>query len=96
MSYTDKISDGFYGILGMNPHVWVMCNDNKEAKRIPSLMSLKSVSPHDTSMEVVIVDKHGDSRLRELQNKAQELSSTSQNTLVLVEQLGKLVSIHMG
>ncbi|CAO2834552.1 unnamed protein product [Amaranthus hypochondriacus] len=96
LSYTDKISDGFYGILGMNPHVWVMCNDDKESKGIPSLMSLKSVSPHDTSMEVVIVDKHGDSRLRELQNKAQELSSTSQNTLVLVEQLGKLVSIHMG
>ncbi|KAL2893080.1 Serine/threonine-protein kinase CTR1 [Bienertia sinuspersici] len=56
LSYTDKISDGFYNILGMNPHVWVMCSDNEEANGIPSLTSLKAVSPHDTSMEVVIVD----------------------------------------
>lgn len=96
LSYNDKISDGFYNILGMNPHVWVMCNDSEEAKGIPSLMSLKAISPHDTSMEVVIVDKHGDSRLRELQDRAQELCTNSQNALVLVEQLGKLVSIHMG
>ncbi|XP_056693888.1 serine/threonine-protein kinase CTR1 isoform X2 [Spinacia oleracea] len=96
LSYNDKISDGFFNILGMNPHVWVMCNDTEEANGIPSLASLKAVSPHDSSMEVVIVDKHGDSRLRELQDRAQELSSTSKNALVLVEQLGKLVSVHMG
>ncbi|XP_021759767.1 serine/threonine-protein kinase CTR1-like [Chenopodium quinoa] len=96
LSYNDKITDGFYNILGMNPQVWVMCNDVEDAKGVPSLASLKAISPHDTSMEVVMVDKHGDSRLRELQDRAQELSSTSQNALVLVEQLGKLVSIHMG
>lgn len=27
LSYSDKISDGFYNILGMNPYLWVMCND---------------------------------------------------------------------
>ncbi|KAF7126264.1 hypothetical protein RHSIM_Rhsim11G0006100 [Rhododendron simsii] len=29
-SYADKISDGFYNILGMNPYLWVMCNDSEE------------------------------------------------------------------
>ncbi|XP_074263665.1 serine/threonine-protein kinase CTR1 [Silene latifolia] len=96
LSYTDKISDGFYNILGMNPHVWVMCNDSEETNSIPSLKSLKAVSPHDTSMEVLLVDKRGDARLKKLQDKAQELSSASESTLVLVEQLGKLVSNHMG
>lgn len=96
LSYTDKISDGFYNILGLNPHVWVMCNDFDEGRQIPSLTSLKAISPGDTPMEVVLLDKFADSRLKELQDRAKELSKASQNTVGLVEQLGKLVSVHMG
>lgn len=96
LSYNEKISDGFYNILGMNPYLWVMCNDVEEGKRLPSLMSLRAIKPGETSMEVVLVDKHGDSRLKELQDKAHELYCASENTLVLVEKLGKLVAIYMG
>lgn len=96
MSYNDKISDGFYNILGMNPYLWVMCNDLEEGKRLPSLMSLKDIDSTETSMEVVLIDRHGDSRLKELEDKAQELYCASENTLVLVEELGKLVAICMG
>lgn len=73
-----------------------MCNDPEEGKRLPSLMSLKAIETSETSMEVVLVDKQGDSRLKELQDKAQELYCASENTLVLVEKLGKLVAIYMG
>lgn len=96
MSYSDKISDGFYNILGMNPYLWLMCNDAEEGTRLPSLMALKAVDPSETSMEVVLVDGQEDSRLKELEDKAQELYCDSENTLVLVEKLGKLVSIYMG
>ncbi|XP_057973897.1 serine/threonine-protein kinase CTR1 isoform X2 [Malania oleifera] len=96
LSYTDKISDGFYNIIGMNPYLWVMCNELEEGRRLPSLMSLKAVEPSETSMEVVLVDRHEDSRLKELQDKAQELYCASENTSVLVEKLGKLVAIYMG
>lgn len=80
----------------MNPYLWVMCNDVDEGRRIPTLMALKSVEHGETSMEVVIVDRHEDSRLKLLQDKARELYCASENTLVLVEQLGKLVAIYMG
>ncbi|WOH07016.1 hypothetical protein DCAR_0626445 [Daucus carota subsp. sativus] len=96
LSYTDRISDGFYNILGMNPYVWVLCNELEEGRRIPSLVTLKSIEPDDTSMEVVLVDRYGDSRLRELEEKAQELYFASENTSVLVEKLGKLVAVYMG
>ncbi|KAJ8773314.1 hypothetical protein K2173_028491 [Erythroxylum novogranatense] len=96
LSYHDKISDGFYNILGMNPYLWVMCNGPEEGSRLPSLMSLKEIEPSETSMEVVLVDKRGDSRLKELEDKAQELYRASENMLVLVEKLGKLVAICMG
>ena len=96
LSYADKISDGFYNVLGMNPYLWLMCNELEEGRRLPPLVSLGAVDPSDTSMEVVIVDRRGDSRLKELEDKAQELHYASGNTLVLVEKLGKLVSIYMG
>lgn len=96
LSYSDKISDGFYNILGMNPYLWVMCNDVEEGKQLPPLMSLKEIEPSETSMEVVLVDGRGDSRLKELEDKAQELYCASENPLVLVEKLGKLVAIYMG
>ncbi|XP_059460371.1 serine/threonine-protein kinase CTR1 [Corylus avellana] len=96
LSYTDKISDGFYNILGMNPYLWLMCNDEEEGRRLPPLISLKAVDPSETSMEVVLVDRRGDSRLKELEDKAQELYCASENTLMLVKKLGKLVAIYMG
>ncbi|KDP41493.1 hypothetical protein JCGZ_15900 [Jatropha curcas] len=96
LSYSDRISDGFYNILGMNPYLWVMCNDEDEGRRLPSLMSLKEIEPSQTSMEVVLVDGRGDSRLKELEDKAHELYCASENTLVFVEKLGKLVAICMG
>ncbi|XVE95172.1 hypothetical protein REPUB_Repub02eG0073200 [Reevesia pubescens] len=96
LSYSDKISDGFYNILGMNPYLWVMCNEFEEGRRLPPLMSLKEIEPSETSMEVVLVDKRCDKRLKELEDKAQELYCASENTLVFVEKLGKLVAIYMG
>ncbi|KAL4301436.1 hypothetical protein HN51_052854 [Arachis hypogaea] len=96
LSYSDKISDGFYNILGMNPYLWVMCNEGEEGKKLPSLMALKAIEPGETSIEVVLVDRQDDSRLKVLQDKAQELYGASENTLVLVEQLGKLVATYMG
>ncbi|KAI9097644.1 hypothetical protein K1719_025415 [Acacia pycnantha] len=96
LSYSDKITDGFYNILGINPYLWVMCNNEEEGRQVPSLLALKAVEPSETSMEVVLVDIHEDSRLKKLQDKAQELYCASENTLVLVEKLGKLVAIYMG
>ncbi|XWS23995.1 hypothetical protein CRYUN_Cryun28dG0063100 [Craigia yunnanensis] len=96
LSYSDKISDGFYNILGMNPYLWVMCNEFEEGRRLPPLMSLKEIEPSETSMEVVLVDRRGDTRLKELEDKAQELYCASENTLVLIQKLGKLVAIYMG
>ena len=80
----------------MNPYLWVMCNEFEEGRRLPPLMSLKETEPSETSMEVVLVDRRGDTRLKELEDKAQELYCASENTLVLVEKLGKLVAIYMG
>ncbi|XP_042972647.1 serine/threonine-protein kinase CTR1-like [Carya illinoinensis] len=80
----------------MNPYLWLMCNDVEKGWRLPPLMSLKAIDPSETSMEVVLVDRRGDSRLKELEDKAQELYCASENTLMLVEKLGKLVAIYMG
>ncbi|KAM7516906.1 hypothetical protein LguiA_006489 [Lonicera macranthoides] len=96
LSYTDKISDGFYNIMGMNPHLWVLCNEFEEGRRLPPLMSLRAILPCDTSMEVVLIDRQGDARLRDLEDKAQELYFSAENTLVLAGKLGKLVAVHMG
>ncbi|KAK3030759.1 hypothetical protein RJ639_036563, partial [Escallonia herrerae] len=96
LSYTDKISDGFYNILGMNPYMWELCNEEDEGRRLPSLAALKAVEPSDTTMEVVLVDLREDPRLRELQDKAQELSFAAECTQVLVENLGKLVAFYLG
>ncbi|KAL6573240.1 hypothetical protein OROHE_001699, partial [Orobanche hederae] len=96
LSYGDKIPDGFYNILGMNPYLWIMCNDLEEGKRMPSLVALKTVDPNDTTLEVTLLDRHGDSQLRELEDKAQEIYFSAESTLVLAEKLGKLVAVHMG
>lgn len=73
-----------------------MCNELEEGRRMPSLMALKQVEPTDMSMEVVLIDQCGDSQLRKLEYKAQEIYFSAENTLVLAEKLGKLVSVYMG
>ncbi|EPS62154.1 hypothetical protein M569_12639, partial [Genlisea aurea] len=96
LSYADKISDGFYNILGMNPHLWLMSNDLEEGRKMPSLAGLRGISPDDSTMEVTLVDRRGDIRLRELEDKVQDMYLSSGNTLVLAENLGKLVAVSMG
>lgn len=96
LSYHDKIPNGFYQLWGMNPYVWTMCNDSRECSRMPSLESLKSVNAIDSSLEVILIDKRGDSHLRELQNKALSLVYGCANKKEVVEQLGNLVCNLMG
>ncbi|XP_042029286.1 serine/threonine-protein kinase CTR1 isoform X3 [Salvia splendens] len=96
LSYNDKITDGFYNILGMNPYMWVMCNEVEEATRMPSLIALSSVEPNDSSLEVILVDRRGDSQLRELEDKAQEIYFSAESNLTLAEELGKLVALSLG
>ncbi|PWA59556.1 serine/threonine-protein kinase CTR1 [Artemisia annua] len=96
LSYNDKISDGFYNILGMDPYMWMMCNDSDEGKRMPSLKELKAVEASTASMEVILVDRYKDSRLRDLEDIAQELYFSAENTLMLAEKLAKLVAASMG
>ncbi|XP_051126448.1 serine/threonine-protein kinase CTR1-like isoform X2 [Andrographis paniculata] len=96
LSYADKISDGFYNILGMNPYLWLMCNDMEDGGRMPSLMALKAVELDEASLEVILVDRRGDSQLRELEDKAQEMFFSTESMLALAEKLGKLVAVYMG
>ncbi|KAK4789138.1 hypothetical protein SAY86_020457 [Trapa natans] len=96
LSYADKLLDGFYNILGMNPSLWFMCNNLEEGKKPPPLISLGEVEPSETSMEVILLDKREDLRLKELEDKAQELHCGAENTFVLVKELGKLVAVSMG
>lgn len=80
----------------MDPYLWLMCNNSEEGQRLPSLLLLKETEPSDTSMEVVLIDRREDSRLKELEDKAHELYCSSDNMLVLVEKLGRLVAVYMG
>eukprot|EP01018_Ginkgo_biloba_P040140 Gb_11687 [translate_table: standard] len=96
LSYYEKIQDGFYCIWGMNPYVWTMCNDMEEGRHMPSLESLRAVDATDSSMEVVLIDKQGDSHLRELEYKALELAYGCNSAKEVIEQLGKLVCMLMG
>ncbi|PWA68793.1 protein kinase superfamily protein [Artemisia annua] len=47
-------------------------------------------------MEVVLVDRYRDSKLRDLEDRAQELYFSAENNLTLAEKLGKLVASTMG
>lgn len=96
LSYSDKITDGFYNILGMDPYLWLMCNELEEGRRMPSLIALSSVEPNDSSLEVILVDRRGDSQLRELEDKAQEIYFSAECNLTLAEELGKLVALSLG
>ena len=76
--------------------MWMMCNDSDDGKRMPSLMELKAVDASTASMEVILVDRYKDSRLRDLEDIAQELYFSAENPLMLAEKLAKLVAASMG
>ncbi|ONM14054.1 Protein kinase superfamily protein [Zea mays] len=86
LSWGDKIAHGFYNILGIDPHLWAMCNVAEEGRRLPSLAALRAVGASESSLEVVLVDKGADSVLLDLERRA----------LDLVRSLAVLVSDHMG
>lgn len=96
LSYSDKITDGFYNILGMDPHLWAMCNEPEVGRRLPTLMALNTVDPNDSSMEVILVDKYADPNLSQLEDRALEYYYALGFTFELVEKLAKLVSDFMG
>uniref|UniRef100_A0A804L7C6 non-specific serine/threonine protein kinase n=1 Tax=Musa acuminata subsp. malaccensis TaxID=214687 RepID=A0A804L7C6_MUSAM len=96
LSYHDKIPDGFYLIQGMDPFVWTLCADVEEENRIPSVESLKTVHPCDSSIEVALVDRQYDPDLRQLQNVVAGLSCSCATPKDMVDQLASLVCSHMG
>ncbi|XVF76276.1 hypothetical protein PTKIN_Ptkin13bG0253200 [Pterospermum kingtungense] len=97
LSYFDKVPDGFYLILGVNPYVWSVCTDLHEHGRIPSIESLRSVDPAVCSpLEVILVDRRSDPGLKELQNKVHDISCSCVTTKEVVDQLAKLVCSRMG
>ncbi|KAL2933570.1 Serine/threonine-protein kinase CTR1 [Bienertia sinuspersici] len=92
LSYSDKIPDGFYLIHGMDPYVWTVCANLQESGRIPSIESLKLVdSVNESSLEVVLIDRGSDPSLKDLQNRAHEISCTCMTSDDVVDQLAKLV-----
>ena len=62
----------------------------------PSLETLKTINPSDSSLEVVFVDRRSDPSLRELQNRVQDISCCCIETTDVVDQLAKLVCNCMG
>ncbi|KAK1323503.1 Serine/threonine-protein kinase CTR1 [Acorus calamus] len=54
LSFSDKISDGFYNIMGMDPYLWGACNESGDRCRLPSLSALRDIDPAESSMEVVL------------------------------------------
>ena len=96
LSFSDKVTDGFYNIMGMDPFLWAMCNESEEGRQLPTLVALRAVDPRESSMEVVLVDKAGDPGLKVLEDKASEYYRASGISLELVKNLAKLVSDYMG
>uniref|UniRef100_A0A0E0H5U2 non-specific serine/threonine protein kinase n=1 Tax=Oryza nivara TaxID=4536 RepID=A0A0E0H5U2_ORYNI len=98
LSWGDKIAHGFYNILGVDPHVWAMCNAAAEdGRRLPTLVALRAVDSGESSvLEVVLVDKCGDPALADLERRALDLYCAAGVSLDLVRHLAVLVSDHMG
>ncbi|KAF8397814.1 hypothetical protein HHK36_016738 [Tetracentron sinense] len=97
LSYVDKVPDGFYLIHGMDPYIWTVCTNLQENGRVPSIESLYSVDPRDdSSFEVVLIDKHSDPVLKELQNSVLSLFHSCITTKEVVDQLATVVCNHMG
>lgn len=81
----------------MDPYVWTVCADLQESGRIPSIESLKLVnSVNESSLEVVLIDRRGDSSLKDLLNRALDISCKCVTSDDVVDQLAKLVSSRMG
>uniref|UniRef100_A0A0E0B6R6 non-specific serine/threonine protein kinase n=1 Tax=Oryza glumipatula TaxID=40148 RepID=A0A0E0B6R6_9ORYZ len=96
LSYSNTIPDGFYLIHGMDPFVWSLCTDLLEENRIPSIDSLKSVRPDDSSMQAILIDRRTDFDLGMLENYASSFLSSSADMKDVINQLAKLVSSRMG
>lgn len=80
----------------MDPFVWTLCADVGEENRIPSIESLKTVHPSDSSIEVALIDRQYDPDLRQLQSLVAGISCTCNTPKDMVEQLAKLVCTCMG
>ncbi|XP_066349584.1 serine/threonine-protein kinase CTR1-like isoform X1 [Miscanthus floridulus] len=96
LSWGDKIAHGFYNIMGIDPHLWAMCNVAEEGRRLPSLAALRAVDATESSLEVVLVDKGADWVLLDLERRALDLVRALGVTLDLARSLAVLVSDHMG
>ncbi|XXG73028.1 hypothetical protein AAC387_Pa07g2010 [Persea americana] len=96
LSYYDKVPDGFYLIHGMEQYVWTVCTNLQENGRVPSIESLRSVDPSNSSVKVLLIDKRGDPGLMELETMAFSLSGGCATTVEVVDQLAKLVCSRMG
>uniref|UniRef100_A0A0E0DI61 non-specific serine/threonine protein kinase n=1 Tax=Oryza meridionalis TaxID=40149 RepID=A0A0E0DI61_9ORYZ len=92
LSWGDKIVHGFYNILGVDPHVWAMCNAAAEdGRRLPTLAALRAVDSGESSvLEVVLVDKCGDPALADLEHRALDLYRAAGISLDLVRRLAVL------
>lgn len=81
----------------MDPYVWTVCADLQENGRIPSIESLKLVDPlNESALEVVLIDRRSDPSLKDLQNRALDISSTCMTSDDVVDQLAKLACGRMG
>lgn len=96
LSYYDKVPDGFYLIHGMEQYVWTVCTNLQENGRVPSIESLRSVDPRNSSVKVLLIDKWDDPGLKELENMTFGLSRGCATTEEVVDQLAKLVCSRMG
>ncbi|KAJ1288982.1 hypothetical protein BS78_02G130700 [Paspalum vaginatum] len=96
LSYNSTIPDGFYLIHGMDPFVWSLCTDIHEENRIPSMESLKSVCPDDSSIQAILIDRRADFELGMLESYASSLLSSSADAKDVVIQLAKFISSRMG
>ncbi|VFQ75062.1 unnamed protein product [Cuscuta campestris] len=97
LSYSDKVPDGFYSIHGMDPYVWIVCSELQESGRIPSIASLKAADPSILHcVEVILIDKHSDSNLKDLHNRVHSMSNSCITTEEVVDEIAKLVCNHMG
>ncbi|XP_062226692.1 serine/threonine-protein kinase CTR1-like isoform X2 [Phragmites australis] len=96
LSWGDTIAHGFYNIMGIDAHLWAMCNAAEEGRRLPTLAALRAVDASQSSLEVVLVDKCADSVLLDLERRALDLVRELGVTTDLVRRLAVLVSDHMG
>lgn len=96
LSYSDKVTDGFYNILGIDPYMWAMCNRSEEGRQLPTLTALRQVDPNESSLEVVLVNRRDDPDLMEIERTAFGLYHRLGIGLDLIKVLAKLVSNYMG